>query len=144
MSALLELIKEAPPEDRKAAAEMLKPYMSFEKEEPEEDWEPLDKLRSSTPGPKSKAWIQTFILNAYPETRKWSTDPNPGKGRAVWINLPVAKKWVHDHTAENRLESEVSIVDSLIFAWPALVITVTLLGAVVGSLVHDHRKGVNK
>lgn len=100
MSALLELIKEAPPEDRKAAAEMLKPYMSFEKEEPKEDWEPLDKLRSSTPGPKSKAWIQTFILNAYPETRKWSTDPNPGKGRAVQVNLPVAKKWIHDHTAE--------------------------------------------
>ena len=37
MSALLELIKEAPPEDRKAAAELLKPYMSFEKEEPKED-----------------------------------------------------------------------------------------------------------
>lgn len=33
MSALLELIKEAPPEDRKAAAEMLKPYLNFEKEE---------------------------------------------------------------------------------------------------------------
>lgn len=100
MSALLELIKEAPPEDRKAAAEMLKPYLTFEKEELEEDWEPLDELRSSTPGPKSKSWIQTFILNAYPETREWSTDPNPGKGRAVWINLPVAKKWIHDHTAE--------------------------------------------
>jgi hypothetical protein len=35
-------------------------------------------------------------------------------------------------------------MDSLAFAWPALVITVILLGAVVGSLVHDHRKGVEK
>lgn len=32
-------------------------------------------------------------------------------------------------------------MDSLEFAWPALVITVILLGAVVGSLVHNHRKG---
>lgn len=35
-------------------------------------------------------------------------------------------------------------MDSLAFAWPALVITVILLVTVVGSLVHDHRKGVEK
>lgn len=34
--------------------------------------------------------------------------------------------------------------DSLTFALPPLIITVILLGAVVGSLVHDHRKGVEK
>lgn len=31
MSALLELIKETPPEDRKAVAEYLKPYLIVEK-----------------------------------------------------------------------------------------------------------------
>ena len=35
-------------------------------------------------------------------------------------------------------------MDAILFAWPALVITVILLAAVVGSLIHDHRKGVNK
>ena len=35
-------------------------------------------------------------------------------------------------------------MDSLVFAWPPLIITVILLAAVVGSLIHDHRKGVNK
>ncbi len=35
-------------------------------------------------------------------------------------------------------------MDSLAFAWPPLIITVILLAAVVGSLVHDHRKGVEK
>ena len=33
---------------------------------------------------------------------------------------------------------------AILFAWPALVITVILLGAVVGSLVQNHRKGVEK
>ena len=35
-------------------------------------------------------------------------------------------------------------MDSLVFAWPPLVITVILLAAVVGSLVHDHMKEVEK
>ena len=41
-----------------------------------------------------------FILHAYPETRKWSTEPYPGKGRTVKVNLPVAKKWIFNHTDE--------------------------------------------
>lgn len=97
MSALLELIKEAPPKDRKAAAEMLKPYLVSKPAEPEEKWVPLEELRQFVPGHKAKAWIQLFILDAYPETRKWSTDPHPGKGRAVKVNLPKAKKWLADH-----------------------------------------------
>ena len=35
-------------------------------------------------------------------------------------------------------------MDGLAFALPPLIITVILLAAVVGSLIHDHRKGVNK
>lgn len=42
MSALLELIKEAPPEDRKAAAELLKPYF----DEPAKDSPTLTQLIS--------------------------------------------------------------------------------------------------
>ncbi len=96
MSALLELIREAPPEDRKAAAKMLKPYLTTDNQ-PDDEWVPLEKLRSLTPGPKSKNWLQYNLLDAYPETRAWSTDPHPGKGRAVKVNLPKAKKWLADH-----------------------------------------------
>ena len=35
-------------------------------------------------------------------------------------------------------------MDGLAFALPPLIITVILLAAVVGSLIHDHRKGVSK
>lgn len=35
-------------------------------------------------------------------------------------------------------------MDGLAFALPPLIITVILLAAVVGSLVHDYRKGVWK
>ena len=101
MSALLELIKETPPEDRKAVAEYLKPYiLPPQKKEAEERWVSIEELRPFTPGNKSKEWIKMFILHAYPETRKWSTDPYPGKGKSVLINLPVAKKWIFNHTDE--------------------------------------------
>ena len=100
MSALLELIKETPPEDRRAVAEYLKPYLVPEKKEAEERWVSVEELRPFTPGDKSKEWIKMFILYAYPETRKWSTEPYPGKGRTVKVNLPVAKKWIFNHTDE--------------------------------------------
>ena len=98
MSALLELIKETPPEDRKAVAEYLKPYLVTEKKEPVEHWVNLEELRRYVPGKKSKAWIQLYILKAYhSETRKWSTNPHPGKGRSIKVNLPVARKWIEEH-----------------------------------------------
>lgn len=100
MSALLELIREAPPEDRKAAAEMLMPYLPSQKEPDEDKWVPLEELRDSTPGHKSKNWIQYNILDDYPETRAWSTNPHPGKGRAVQVYLSEAKKWLHQHKQE--------------------------------------------
>ena len=96
MSALLELIKETPPEDRRAVAEYLKPYL-VTKEPPTEKCVNLEELRQYVPGKKSKAWIQLYVLDAYPETRKWSTNPHPGKGRAIKVNLPVARKWIEEH-----------------------------------------------
>lgn len=100
-SALLELIKETPPEDRRAVAEYLKPYLVSEKKEPVEHWVNLEKLRRYVPGKKSKARIQLYILKAYhSETRKWSTDPYPGKGRAIKVNLPVARKWIEEHISQ--------------------------------------------
>lgn len=100
MSVLLELVKETPPEDRKAVAEYLKPYLlPPQKKEAEEKWVGVGELRPFIPGNKSKEWIKMFILYAYPETRKWSTDPYPGKGHPVKINLPVAKKWIDEHKA---------------------------------------------
>ena len=97
MSALLELIKEAPPEDRREMAEYLKPYLVTEKKPVVEHWVNIKELRPYTPGKKAKAWIQLYILDAYPETRKWSTNPHPGKGRAIKVNLPVARKWIEGH-----------------------------------------------
>lgn len=41
-----------------------------------------------------------LIKETPPETRKWSTDPYPGKGRAIKVNLPVARKWIEDHVNE--------------------------------------------
>lgn len=100
-SALLELIKETPPEDRKRVAEYLKPYLVPEKEEePEENWVTIDELRQYVPGNKSKEWIKLFILHDYPETREWSTEPFPGKGRTVKVNLPEARKWIQKHNLE--------------------------------------------
>lgn len=95
-SALLELIKETPPEDRKAVAEYLKPYL-VTKEPPAEKWVNLEELRLYVPGKKAKVWIQLYILDAYPETRKWSTNPHPGTGRAIKVNLPAARKWIEKH-----------------------------------------------
>lgn len=97
MSALLELIKEATPEDRRKIAEYLKPYLVTEKKPVVEHWVNIEKLRPYTPGKKSKAWIQLYVLDAYPKTRKWSTNPHPGKGRAIKVNLPVARKWIEEH-----------------------------------------------
>ena len=97
MSALLELIKEATPEDRRKIAEYLKPYLVTEKKPVVEHWVNIEKLRPDTPGKKAKAWIQLYILDAYPETRKWSTNPHPGKGRSIKVNLPAARKWIEEH-----------------------------------------------
>lgn len=99
MSALLELIKETPPEDRKQVAEYLRPYL-MPKEKPAEQWVKLEELRQYVPGYKSKEWIKLFILHNYPETRKWSTEPYPGKGRTVKVNLPAARKWIQEHAEE--------------------------------------------
>lgn len=101
MSALLELIKETPPEDRKAVAEYLKPYLiPPQKKEAEEKWVGVEELRPFTPGNKSKEWIKKFILRDYPETRKWSTEPYPGKGKTVKVNLPAGRKWIKNHFSE--------------------------------------------
>ena len=98
MSALLELIKETPTEDLKAVADYLKPYLLHpKKEEVKEKWVSIEEFRQFVPGRKSKEWIKMFILHAYPETRKWSTEPYPGKGRTVKVNLPVARKWIEEH-----------------------------------------------
>lgn len=96
MHVLLELLQQSPPEDRKEIGKILKPYLVTD-DQPADEWVPLEKLRSLTPGPKSKNWLQYNLLDAYPETRAWSTDPHPGKGRAVKVNLPKAKKWLADH-----------------------------------------------
>ncbi|WP_251576060.1 hypothetical protein [Limosilactobacillus agrestimuris] len=101
MSALLELVKETPPEDRKAVAEYLKPYLMVEEKEPIiEQWVGIEELRPYTPDKKAKAWIQLYILKAYPETRKWSTNPYPGKGRPIKVNLPAARKWIEEHISQ--------------------------------------------
>lgn len=97
MDVLGAILDTATPESLKKLAKKIEPYQHPPKEPKADKWVPLEKLRSLTPGPKSKNWLQYNLLDAYPETRAWSTDPHPGKGRAIKVNLPKAKKWLADH-----------------------------------------------
>lgn len=98
MSALLELIKEAPPEDRKAAAEMLKPYFG----EPAKDKPALPQLISLEEFQKKhkikKApdWLRTILLPQMPGVYGL----NCGSGHPIRINDQVASDWLNKHVDE--------------------------------------------
>lgn len=104
MGALLELIKEAPPEDRKAAAEMLKPYLNFEKEE-DYDLVPkrqpnrqigLPEFKADKGIKKSLVWCRTYLLPKMPGVHGL----NAGKGHHIMIDYVPASKWFDEHEAE--------------------------------------------
>lgn len=98
MGALLELIKEAPPEDRKAAVEMLKPYF----DEPAKDKPALPQLISLEEFQKKhkikKApnWLRTILLPQMPGVYGL----NCGSGHHIRINDQEASDWLNEHVDE--------------------------------------------
>ena len=101
MSVLLELVKETRPEDRKAVAEYLKPYLIPEKEEPADNpakWLKLDEFKNELPVTKDKQWLTTFLLTK-PVFKDWVINLNRGKGYKVKV-CPLAVNWVKEHTNE--------------------------------------------
>lgn len=97
MSALLELIKEAPPEDREAAAKLLKPYLDIKlPPEPEPTWIGMKEFRSLLPVPKSPTWLRTYL---FPRV-DWVVNPTPGPGGITKIDKQAAIDWLTWHGSE--------------------------------------------
>lgn len=92
MSALLELIKEAPPEDRKKAAELLKPYLK-EKAPLAPEWIGVKEFRQFIPGPKSPTWLQTYL---FPHV-DWAVKTSPSRGGKILIDKNKALAWLDQH-----------------------------------------------
>ena len=74
--------------------------MLLKEKEPSADWVPLSEIRKYTPNNKSAEWIKLYILKAFPETRDWSTDPYPGRGKSVEVLESKAKDWIINHNRE--------------------------------------------
>lgn len=103
MSALLEIIKEAPPEDRKAAAKLLKPYLSVESH-PHVDRlltvpEFHDELAQRIGIKKRVDWIRNDMFVACPELKRFAFGRNAGTGHPLWID-ERALDWIADHHDE--------------------------------------------
>lgn len=95
MSALLELIKEAPPEDRKKAAELLQPYLN-EKAPSVPEWIKVDDFREFIPGHKSPTWLRLYLF-PYVD---WVVNPNPGRGGKTLIDKAKALAWLDQHSKD--------------------------------------------
>lgn len=98
MSALLELIKEAPPEDRKAAAELLKPY--FGESQAKRPAVPtlinLEQFRHKYGHDKSPTWLKLYLLPKMPGVYGL----NAGKGHPVRIDEERATRWLAQYEDE--------------------------------------------
>lgn len=98
MSALLELIKEAPPADRKAAAELLKPY--FDEPQAKQPAIPtligLEQFRHQYGHDKAPAWLKLYLLPKMPGV----FGLNAGKGHPVKIDEEKATRWLTKHEDE--------------------------------------------
>ena len=97
MGALLELIKEAPPEDRKAAAEMLKPYFDEPQAKPAiPTLISLDEFQKKHKIKKAPDWLRTILLPQMPGVYGL----NCGSGHPIRINDQVASDWLNKHVDE--------------------------------------------
>lgn len=98
MSALLELIKEAPPEDRKAAADLLKPY--FNELQAKQPVTPmligLEEFRVKYAHRKSPAWCRLYLLPQMPGVYGL----NAGKGHPIRIDEDKSTRWLAHHEDE--------------------------------------------
>lgn len=100
MSALLELIKEAPPEDRQAVAEFLKPYLQPINTKPKvEHLLNVEEFQKRLPVQKRKDWIRNNLFQQAPELKQYAFNLNAGKGRPLKIN-EKAVDWINNHISE--------------------------------------------
>ncbi|WP_251548281.1 hypothetical protein [Limosilactobacillus caecicola] len=97
MSALLELIREAPPEDREAAAKLLRPYLVFEKKKQQpERLLSVKEFQSRMPVKKRTDWIRNDMFIQNPELKQFAFGLNAGKGHPLKIS-PRALTWIAKH-----------------------------------------------
>lgn len=100
MSVLLELIREAPPEDRKAAAEMLMPYLprNTEPELPEtlSTGEFQQELKRKFGIVKRLDWIRNDLFAQCPALKDYAYGLGGGYGRPIKIDKK-AIDWIDKH-----------------------------------------------
>ncbi|WP_322192034.1 hypothetical protein [Limosilactobacillus fermentum] len=97
MSALLELIREAPPEDRKAAAEMLRPYLVTEAPKKQSvRYVSLPQFKKEHNIKKRLDWCRLFLLPKMPG----AYGLNQGKGHHITIDSHKASEWLDKHGDE--------------------------------------------
>lgn len=100
MSALLELIREAPPEDRKVAAEMLMPYLP-KKAEPElpetlSTGEFQQELKRKFGIVKRLDWIRNDLFAQCPALKDYAYGLGGGYGSSIRIDKK-AIDWIDKH-----------------------------------------------
>lgn len=97
MSALLELIREAPPEDRKVVAEMLKPYLVAKAQKKQSvRYVSLPQFKKEHDIKKSLDWCRLFLLPKTPGVYGL----NQGKGHHITIDSHKASEWLDKHGDE--------------------------------------------
>lgn len=100
MSALLELIRETPPEDRKAAAELLKPYLLVKKEPELPQLLSVDEFRHEIKNrfgiTKRPDWIRNDLFAQCPALKDYAFGLNAGRGHRLKID-EEAITWISKH-----------------------------------------------
>lgn len=100
MSALLELVKESSPEERKAVAEFLRPYLRPVETKPKvERLLSMEEFQKHLPVNKRKDWLRNDLFQRNPELKQFAFNLNAGKGRPLKINAK-AIDWINDHLDE--------------------------------------------
>lgn len=99
MSALLELIKEAPPEDRAVVAKLLRPYLVEKKKLEPEHFLSIKEFQPKMPVKKRTNWIRNEMFVRNPELKQFAFGLNAGKGHRVKIS-PRALEWIAQHQDE--------------------------------------------
>lgn len=99
MSALLELIRETPPDDLKKVAKELQPYLEIKKPSlPLPETIGTKEFQKMVPGHKAKEWLRTFI---YPRAdATFVLSYNRGKGHPDKLLKEAAIKWLNEHSKE--------------------------------------------
>lgn len=104
MHALLELVREAPPEDMEEIAKAFKPYLKDKEKQPKTN------RMLSTPKFRKKLcerfgikkrpdWIRNDMFARCPELKKFASSRNEGTGHSLLID-EKALDWIADHHDE--------------------------------------------